>query len=209
MNKEADLVRRIFDRFAKTGSALTVARELNADGETTKRGKAWTKGAVYKTLNNVHYIGQVSHKGETHAGEHKAIVDQKTWDRAHAVMAKPTRQRANATRAEIPMILKGLIFGPTGRPMSPSHTRKKGRIYRYYVAREAIEEDWQDRPITSVSAADVESAVLAQVKRLLTAPELVAKTWAKAKQEDTGITEHDVTRLLYDLDAVLGGTVSG
>ena len=63
VKKEADLVRRIFDRFARTGSALTVARELNADGEMTKRGKAWTKGAIYKTLNNVHYIGQVSHKG--------------------------------------------------------------------------------------------------------------------------------------------------
>src|SRR5687768_17270424 len=33
---EAVLVRRIFDRFAKTGSALTVARELNAAGEVTK-----------------------------------------------------------------------------------------------------------------------------------------------------------------------------
>ena len=37
VEREAALVRRIFDRFAKTGSALTVARELNAAGEVTKR----------------------------------------------------------------------------------------------------------------------------------------------------------------------------
>jgi site-specific DNA recombinase len=36
VEREAALVRRIFDRFAKTGSALTVARELNAVGEVTK-----------------------------------------------------------------------------------------------------------------------------------------------------------------------------
>jgi hypothetical protein len=53
-----------------------------------------------------------------------------------------------------------------------------------------------------VPAADVESAVLAQVKRLLTAPEMVAMTWAKAKKEDAGITEQEVTRLLADLDTV-------
>ena len=37
VEREAAVVRRIFDRFAKTGSALTVARELNAGGEVTKR----------------------------------------------------------------------------------------------------------------------------------------------------------------------------
>ena len=53
VGREAALVHQIFDRFAKTGSALLVARELNAAGEVTKRracvhgvrgGKPWTKG---------------------------------------------------------------------------------------------------------------------------------------------------------------------
>ena len=29
-------------------------------------------------------------------------------------------------------MLKGLIFGPTGRAMTPTHTRKGGKLYRYY-----------------------------------------------------------------------------
>ena len=37
VEREATLVRRIFDSFAKTGSALSVARELNRVGEVTKR----------------------------------------------------------------------------------------------------------------------------------------------------------------------------
>jgi site-specific DNA recombinase len=90
VEREAVLVRRIFDRFAKTGSALAVARELNAAGEVTKRracadgirgGKAWTKGAVYKVLANHVYLGEAVHKGVAYAGEHAAIIDQRAWDK--------------------------------------------------------------------------------------------------------------------------------
>jgi site-specific DNA recombinase len=70
------------------------------------------------------------HKGVAYPGEHIAIVDQELWDRAHSVMAEPTRQRAATTRAQVPMLLKGLIFGPKGRVMSPSHTKRRGRVHR-------------------------------------------------------------------------------
>ena len=65
------------------------------------------------------------------------------------------------------MLLKGLIFGPNGRPMSPSHTKRRGRIHRYYVTREAITEGYDSCTVKSVPAADVEAAVLAQVQQLL------------------------------------------
>ena len=155
VGREAVLVRRIFDRFAKTGSALAVARELNAAGEVTKRracadgargGKAWAKGAVYKVLANRVYLGEAVHKGVAYPGEHAAIIDQRVWDKAHAVMAEPAHRRGAASRAQVPALLKGLIFGPNGRPMSPSHTRRRGRIYRYYVAREAIADGLRHLP---------------------------------------------------------------
>ena len=138
VEREAAIVRRIFDRFAKTGSALTVARELNAAGEVTKRrqcadgargGKPWTKGAVYKVLANKVYLGEAVHRGVAYPGEHAAIIDQRTWDKAHAVMAEPAHRRGAATRAQVPALLKGLIYGPNGRPMSPSHTRRRGSGY--------------------------------------------------------------------------------
>jgi len=100
-------------------------------------------------------------------------------------------------------LLKGLIFGPNGRPMSPSHTRRRGRIYRYYVTREAIADGYDTCAATSVPAADVEGAVLDHVQKLLAAPELVARTWAAAKREgDDEITEREVTILLADLATV-------
>jgi hypothetical protein len=212
VEREAALVRRIFDRFAKTGSALAVARELNAAGEVTKRrlcpngprgGKPWTKGAVYKVLANRVYLGEAVHKGKSHPGEHAAIIDPRTWDKAHAVMAEPAHRRGAATRAQVPALLKGLIHGPNGRPMSPSHTRRRGRIYRYYVTREAIADGYETCAVTSVPAADVEGAVVDNVQKLLATPELVARTWATAKRESEGeITEREVTALLADFAMV-------
>jgi site-specific DNA recombinase len=209
---EAALVRRIFDRFAKTGSALAVARELNTAGEVTKRrpsangdrgGKPWTKGAVYKVLANRLYLGEVVHKGVAYPGEHAAIIDQRVWDKAHAVMAEPAHRRGAASRAQVPALLKGLIFGPNGRPMSPSHTRRRGRVYRYYVTREAITDGYDTCPVTSVPAADVDGAVLDHIRKLLAAPELVARTWAAANREgEDEIAEREVTVLLAEFAAV-------
>jgi site-specific DNA recombinase len=209
--REAAVVRRIFDRFAKSGSALTVARELNAAGEVTKRrvcatgvrgGKPWTKGAVYKILANKIYIGQAVHRGVPYLGEHVAIVDQRAWDKAHAVMAEPAHRRGAATRAQVPALLKGLIFGPNGRPMSPCHTRRRGRIYRYYVTREAIADGYDTCAVASVPAADVDGSVLDQIQKLLATPELVARTWATAKREGDEITEREVTVLLADFATI-------
>jgi hypothetical protein len=142
------------------------------------------------------------HKGVAYPGEHAAIVDQRAWDKAHAVMAEPAHRRGAATRAEVPALLKGLIFGPNRRPMSPSHTRRRGRVYRYYVTREAIADGYDNCSVTSLPAADVEGAVLDQVQKMLAAPELVARTWATVNREDDAITEREVTVLLADFATV-------
>ena len=190
VDKEAELVRRISSllRRARLGAEGRPRAEHGrrddqapAGNGVLRGGRAWTKGAIYKILGNRIYLGQAVHKGTAYPGEHAAIVDQELWDRAHGVMAEPTRQRAATSRAQVPMLLKGLIFGPNGRAMSPSHTKRRGSTHRYYVAREAIAEGYDSCPVKSVPAADVEAAVLAQVQRLLTTPEMIARTWTAAK----------------------------
>jgi site-specific DNA recombinase len=117
-------------------------------------------------------------------------------------MAEPAHQRRAATRAQVAALLKGTIFAPNGRPMSPSHTRRRGRIYRYYVTREAIADGYESCAVTSVPAADIEGAVLDHVQKLLAAPELVARTWTAAKRNDDAITEREVTVLLAEFATV-------
>ena len=87
--------------------------------------------------------------------------------------------------------------------MSPSHTRRHGRIYRHYVTREAIADGYDTCPVTTVPAADVEGAVLDHVQRLLAVPELVARTWAAGtRASEDEITEREVVVLLADFATV-------
>src|SRR3954452_1500141 len=126
---DARLVRSIFQRFLKTGSATTLARHLVAESIRNKYGKLIDKGLLYKMLTNPVYVGVAMHKGVSYPGEHIGIIDRKTWDKVQAKFQESPRKRAAAARAQTPALLKGIIYGPTGNAMSPTHTRKNGRLY--------------------------------------------------------------------------------
>ncbi|WP_223291914.1 recombinase family protein [Defluviicoccus vanus] len=202
---EAELVRLIFKRFLRVGSATKLAQELRRAGHTTKswttqdgnhrQGKPIDKCALYKIINNRVYLGEAVHKGKSHPGEHQAIIDRATWDKVHAILAENTVARANGTRAQTPALLRGLIFAPGGHAMTPSHTRKAGKLYRYYVATDAIRQGYAECPVRSAPAAEIEEAVVAQVRHLLQTPEVIARTWAEAKSETP---EREVIQTLTD-----------
>jgi len=51
---------------------------------------------VYRTLVNRKYIGEIVYKDQTYPGGQEAIVDRKTLDRAHRVIAENTRAMSDA-----------------------------------------------------------------------------------------------------------------
>jgi DNA invertase Pin-like site-specific DNA recombinase len=197
---DAKKVRMIFERFVKIGSATTLVRALRAEGVTGKYGKLVDKGFVYKLLNNRTYIGLAVHKGTAYPGEHEAIVSKALWDKAHSALADSPRRRAARTRAQTPALLKGLIFGPTGRAMTPSHTRKRGKLYRYYVSTDVLKRDGDACTVRRIPAAEIESAVAEQLRGLLHSPEIIVRTWRAARQSLEGLTENDVRDALHRLD---------
>ena len=132
---EAAIVRMIFERFVETGRRRSWRGSCGRRACARKRGRAGRQGLLYRLLNNRVYLGEAVHKGNAYPGEHAAIVDRALWDRVHAILQRGPRTRASNTRAQTPALLKGLIFGAGGAAMSPTHTRKRGRLYRYYVAR--------------------------------------------------------------------------
>jgi DNA invertase Pin-like site-specific DNA recombinase len=197
---EAATIRMIFSRFAKAGSATDLARALTAEGVRGKQGKLVDKGFIYKLLNNRIYIGEAVHKGTAYPGEHQAIIDRPLWDRVHAILRESPRKRAGNTRAQTPSLLKGLIFGPTGRAMTPTHTRKGGRLYRYYVAADALKGETNASAIRRLPAAEIEAAVIDQLRGLLRAPEIIVRTWRAAREIMTDVSETDVREALARLD---------
>jgi DNA invertase Pin-like site-specific DNA recombinase len=197
---EAKTVRMIFERFAKVGSATLLAKALAGEGVRTKRATLFDKGSLYKLLGNRVYLGQAVHKGVAHPGEHEPIVSHALWDRTHAVLAESPRKRAAKARAQTPTLLKGLLFGPTGAAMSPTHTRKKGRLYRYYVSQAVLKQGPGACPIGRVPAGDIEAAVIDQLRAILRSPEVIVATWRAVRKRATDVTESEVRNALHQVD---------
>jgi site-specific DNA recombinase len=189
---DAKLVRSIFQRFLKVGSATTLARELIGENVRNKYGKLVDKGILYKMLSNPVYVGVAVHKGVSYPGEHVGIIDRKIWDKVQARLQENPRKRAAATRAQTPALLKGIIFDPTGAAMSPTHTRKNGRLYRYYLSQTVLKQGSGDCPVARVPAAEIEKIVTDQVRLMLLSPEIIVQTWRSARKSIKGITESEV-----------------
>ncbi len=193
-------VRWIFARFIEIGSCTVLAREVDARGLGTPRGNRIDKKYLYRMLSNRAYLGESVHKGESYPGEHDAIIDRETWNKVHAILQESPRKRAARTRADTPALLKGLLFGPDGAAFSPTHTRKGGRLYRYYVSQTVLKHGAGACPIGRVPAGEIEAAVIDQLRAVFRQPEIVAGTWKAARTQDDGITEADARAALQTLD---------
>ncbi|WP_338928763.1 recombinase family protein [Roseomonas mucosa] len=196
----AATVRRVFEGFAEIGSATKLLPLLHAEGLLTKTGRPFNKGAVYKLLVNRTFLGEAVHKGTSYPGEHAGIVPRELWDRAHAIMTESPRVRGAKNRANAASLLRGLLFGPDGRAMSPTHTRKKGRLYRYYVSQAVLQGGANDAPHRRLPAGEIEGLVMAQVRALLRQPEVIVGTWRAARAEAPDLTEAEVRDALGRLD---------
>jgi DNA invertase Pin-like site-specific DNA recombinase len=198
---EAATVRRVFEGFAELGSGTRLTQMLRSEGVITKRGKPINKGDIYKLLDARVYLGEAVHKGTSYPGEHQAIVPRELWDRVHAVLTESPRSRANRNRSQTPALLRGLIFGTDGRAMSPTHTRRRGRLYRYYVSQNVLKGVTEDPAIVRrVAAAEIESAVVDQLRVLLRQPEIIVGTWCAARADVPDLTEAEVRKALEQLD---------
>ncbi|GAC1417387.1 MAG: recombinase family protein [Burkholderiaceae bacterium] len=210
---EAKLIRHIFKRFVELGSGTMLFKELKLDGMTskawttqdgkTREGKLIDKGLIYKLLNNRTYLGELRHKEQWYQAEHPPIIDRVVWDQVHAILATNGRVRGNATRATVPYLLKGIVFGNDGRALSPFHTTKKnGRRYRYYVPQRENKEHAGASGLPRLPAAELESAVLDQLRVLLRSPDLLGEILPRAIELDPSLDEAKVTVAMIRLDTI-------
>jgi DNA invertase Pin-like site-specific DNA recombinase len=198
--EDAERVRSIFKRFVQLKSATLLARELVLAGAKNRYGHLLDKSVLYKLLNNRVYIGDAVHKGVAYPGEHEAIIDRKLWDQAHAILKQSPRKRAASTRAQTAALLKGLLFGPDGAAMSPTHTRKGGRLYRYYISQSVMKRGTEACPIRQVPAAEIERIVIDQIRSLLQTPEVIVQTWRAARKTSKDLAESDVRGALLEFE---------
>ena len=198
--ERAEHVRWMFARFVEIGSATELARQIDQRGLLTPNGNRMDKKYLYRVLNNRAYIGDAVHKGASYPGEHEAIIAQETWDKVHTILQESPRKRAANTRAETPALLKGLIYGPDGAAFSPTHTKKRGRLYRYYVSQTILKHGAGSCPIGRVPAAEIETVVIDQLRAVFRQPEIIAGAWDAAKGHCRDITLDAARMALQQFD---------
>jgi site-specific DNA recombinase len=167
---EAEQVRTIFDLYLKFGSLGALKKELDHLGMRT-RVRSLTSGAMVggipfgigplqAILRNRVYVGELVHHGVHHAGEHSPIVAGPIFDEVQRRL--DARRAAKHERAiNGSSLLGGLLFDSKGNRMSPSHSRKDGVRYTYYVSRALLDHRPSEAGSTGrVSMPAIDDAVM-------------------------------------------------
>lgn len=80
--------------------------------------------AVAKRITGAHWSGP---------GQHEPIISEMIWDQTQNKLASQRSHRRSRSNALSPSLLKGLLFDENGERLSPSHSNKNGKRYRYYI----------------------------------------------------------------------------
>jgi len=197
------VVQHIFRRYAALKSVAKLGRELKAQGYRTNPftscagqshgGKPFTRGHLYRILQNRVYRGEVNHKDATHRGEHAAVVERRLWDEVQRVMATNRKAVATGSRFETSSLFKGLVFDDAGNRMSPVHANKAGCRYRYYVSQALLQQRKEDAgSLPRLPAHDFEALISGRIVEVLGADTRLKAALVKVGWNN----DHDRQRLL-------------
>lgn len=150
--KEAEVVRLIFDMYSKGNGYKAIANYINKFGYRTKRGNTFSLTAIKDILSNPVYIGKIRYNVRQNWSEkrrndinpnpilvdgiHEAIINQDTWDKVHKILENSKGKTSRIYDGEFPLtgILKCPVCGAGMVIMRTTRTRKDGskRRLEYY-----------------------------------------------------------------------------
>src|SRR6266478_8133482 len=191
--KEADRVREIFTLYLELGCVAKLKTHLDRKNITSKvristagnksGGASYSRGSFYDILQNRIYLGEITHRDESFAGQHQAIVAQELWDKVQARLAANNQARRNGSSAKCPSLLSALIYDELGNRFTPSHAVKNGKRYRYYVSQAAIHHRTGAKGPSRIPAHDIEDLVCRRLRTLLGAPNELLKLVTSLTEE--------------------------
>lgn len=117
-----------------------------------------------------------------------------------AITKESPRTRANRARANTPALLKGLLWGSDGGAFSPTHSCKNGKLYRYYVSQTLLRHGAGSTAVGRVPAAEIEGAVVNQLRAVFRQPEIIIGAWKEAVKHAPAMTEAQAREALINVD---------
>lgn len=163
---EAKLIQHIFERYIELKSVYALKDELNAGNHKLRSGKVakfWA-GPLYKLLNNKTYIAKIVHKDKEYGGEHKPLINNDLWNKVQKQLQENAVVRTESKAKASAFLLTGLLFDEQGRPLSPTHSNKKGKRYRYYITSIADPRSTKAEKKARIPAEEIEKLVCNELR---------------------------------------------
>ena len=88
---EAEQVKEVYNLFLRRTPVNSIAKIMNDKGYRTKYGE-WQGQTIRELILNPVYIGKIVHKGNVYEGLHDGFIDERTFERAGALMAERDKE---------------------------------------------------------------------------------------------------------------------
>src|SRR5207302_7080131 len=138
-------------------------------------------------------------------GQQPALIDDESWSTVRDQLAANTSDHRRRAKAAEPSLLSGLLVDAQGERLTPSHSVKQGRRYRYYVSAALITDAGMDRAQGwRLAAREIEDAVIRMLADALTSPASLVELFGAA-----GMSSDQIRKLLSRaarMASALGGS---
>ncbi|MBO3077551.1 MULTISPECIES: cassette chromosome recombinase CcrB [Staphylococcaceae] len=222
---EANIVKYIFESYAKGHGYRKIANALNHKGYVTKKGNPFSISAVTYILSNPFYIGKIQfakykdwnekrRKGLNDNpvvadGKHSPIISQELWDKVHSRM-KQVSQKPQV-HGKGTNLLTGIVHCPQcGAPMAASNTTNtlkdgtKKRI-RYYSCSNFRNKGSKVCSANSVRADVIEKYVIDQILEIVKSDKVLKQVVECVNQDsqiDMAALNHDIAYKQQQFDEI-------
>ena len=152
----ATIIRYIYQRYLEIGSIRTLKIDLDRQTiHSPKRmhatglaygGAPFSRGNLQRILTNPVYIGKITHFGKVYEGQHPAIIEMELWEAVQAKIASNKQAHQERPRVPSDSLLTGLLFDAEGQRLSPSHSQKQSKRFRYYLSYPLVNEGKKATP---------------------------------------------------------------
>ena len=160
--KEAKLVKHIFERYIELKSMAELARELNREGYRTK-SDIFKKATVRRIITNPIYVGKIRHYEKEYEGKHEAIIKEEKWQKAQELIKNQPYRKAKYEEA----LLRGIIKCKScGVNMTLTYSKKENKRYRYYICNNHLRGKNCESINRTIVAGEVEKEVMRKTEQL-------------------------------------------
>ncbi|WP_210139577.1 MULTISPECIES: recombinase family protein [unclassified Staphylococcus] len=222
---EANIVKYIFESYAKGHGYRKIANALNHKGYVTKKGNPFSISAITYILSNPFYIGKIQfakykdwnekrRKGLNDnpviaEGKHSPIIGKDLWDKVQArkkQVSKKPQVHGKGTN-----LLTGIIFcekcGAAYAASNTTNTLKDGtkKRIRYYSCSNFRNKGSKVCSANSVRADVIEKYVMDQILEIVKSDKVLKQVVERVNQEnqiDVASLNHDIAYKQQQFDEI-------